>query len=260
MTIQTVGIVGYGYVGRAMHELFPEACIYDPHLSSSHTKEDINRRDMALVCVPTAMNKDGSCDVSLVTESIAWLTTPYILIKSTIPPGTTDALRAQYRKRIVFSPEYAGESAYWSPYNWKIIEEPFLILGGDRSDTVVILNCFKKKMGPTKRYFQVDARTAELAKYMENAFYATKVTFCNEFFEIARAFNVDYNEVRELFIVDPRINAMHTLVFEDNRGFGGKCFPKDVNGIVRAAENAGYEPKLLKQVLSSNERFKAHLN
>ncbi len=256
-----IAIIGYGYVGKALRELFPDALIFDPVYSESNSQKEINLKcNFAIISVPTAERPDGSCDISVVEKSIAWLKTPHILIKSTISPGTTAKLSKKYHKKIVFSPEYTGESKYWSPYNWKIIEEPFLILGGPRSETKYMLEIFKKKMGPVKHYFQTDSTTAELVKYMENSFYATKVTFCNEFFEIAKTFGVDYNELRELFIADPRLSPMHTLVFEDQRGFGGKCFPKDVNAIVKASTVAGYNPKLLREVLSSNKKFRGKSN
>ena len=250
-------IIGYGYVGKALGEMFPDALFFDPVNPASSRKQDINRQcDFAIIAVPTPMLPDGSCDTSIVESSVAWLRTPHILIKSTVPPGTIAKLSRKYRKKLVFSPEYTGESKYWSPYNWKIVEEPFLILGGPRTETGFMLNLFKKKMGPVKRYFQTDSTTAEMVKYMENAFYATKVTFCNEFFEIARVFGVDYNELRELFIADPRLSPMHTLVFEDKRGFDGKCFPKDLNAIVQAAAKKKYDAKLLREVLTSNVKFR----
>ena len=254
----TVGIVGHGYVGKAFHKFFTEAKVYDPAYPESNTKEDINKCDLAIVAVPTPMKKDGSCDTSIVEESIKWLKTPVILIKSTVVPGTTEMLKKKYKKRIVFSPEYVGESKYWTPYNSTIENEPFMVVGGDRKDTNYVLRFFKPKGGPMKRYLQTDATTAELTKYIENTFYAVKVTFCNEFFEIAKTFGVDYNELRELWTADPRLSPMHTLVFEDDRGFGGKCFPKDVNAIVKATEKAGYSPKLIKEVLATNKRFRGN--
>ena len=111
-------------------------------------------------------------------------------------------------------------------------------------------------MGPVKQYRQTDATTAEIVKYWENTFYALKVTFVNEMYEICKAFGVDFYEARDLWILDPRLNPMHTMVFEHNRGFGGKCFPKDVNALVQASKKAGYSPKLLETMLKVNEKFR----
>ncbi len=98
---------------------------------------------------------------------------------------------------------------------------------------------------------------AELCKYMENAFLAMKVTFCNEFYEIATRLGVDYDELRELWLLDPRIGKSHTFVFPDKRGYGGRCLPKDMRAIEAVARDAGYDATLLREVTASNERFAA---
>lgn len=256
-----IGIVGYGVVGQGMHTLIEKSfggAIYDP-AQGYDSKESINQCDLAIICVPTPMNKDGSCSTMIVEECIAWLKTPLILIKSTIPPGTTTKLRQKYGKKINFSPEYMGESSYFTPY-WKYPDptraetHTFVIVGGEEASE--ILNVFMKVMSVDTKYVAVTAEEAEMTKYMENAFFATKVTFCNEFFNIAKSYGVDYKKLRELWLLDSRINPNHTLVFEDDRGFGGKCFPKDVNGIVKASESVGYEPKLLKAVLEVNKEIR----
>src|SRR5207249_2446719 len=77
--------------------------------------------------------------------------------------------------------------------------------------------------------------------------------FCNEFFDIAEQLNVDYSELRELWVLDPRIGKSHTFVFPDKRGYGGKCLPKDLDAVIRTAEAGGYAPTLLKAVVSSND-------
>ena len=91
---------------------------------------------------------------------------------------------------------------------------------------------------------------------MENAFYATKVAFCNELYDICDAVNVDWNVVRELWLSDPRLHRMHTAVFKDKRGFGGKCLPKDTLALVQIAKKAGATSDLLEGVLSSNKKVR----
>src|SRR5205807_8423671 len=102
-----------------------------------------------------------------------------------------------------------------------------------------------------------DARTAEMTKYMENCFLALKVTFCNEFYDIARGMNVDYNELRELWLLDPRIGRSHTFVLPDDRGFGGKCLPKDVAAMVHTGTETGSRPTLLEAMLRANTAMRA---
>jgi len=257
-----VAIIGNGYVGKAYHKFFPNAVMYDRHLpNNGNNRSLINECDLAIVCVPTAMKDDGSCDTSIVEEVLGWLTTPLILIKSTIPPGTTKRLKEVTGKRICHSPEYVGEGGYFVPF-WlyphptEPIYHSFMIIGGDPKDREDILQFFYPVLGATKTYYQVDETTSELIKYMENAAIATKVTLCNEFYNIAKAFGVNYSQMREGFVLDKRQGDMFTIVYKNRRGFDGKCLPKDMNGIVNASLDAGYAPRFLVSVLENNERIK----
>ena len=92
---------------------------------------------------------------------------------------------------------------------------------------------------------------------MENSYLATKVVFCEEFFRICEAFGVDYNQVREGWLLDPRTEPSHTFVRKDgNPGFGGKCLPKDISAIISSSEKAGYSPDLLKAVQEYNKKIR----
>ncbi len=261
-----VAVIGYGYVGKAVAAFFEshfDVLIYDINMPlESASTEEINAADLAVICVPTPMRRDGTAGLSAIEGTLKWLTTPLILIKSTIPPGTTKRLSEKFGKKIAFSPEYIGEGHYHIPF-WKGYPDPtdmkkhdFVTIGGPKEITAPILSFFKSILGAEPRYMQTDSTTAELVKYMENSFLATKVTFCNEFFNMAEAFGVDYDELRELWLLDGRIGRSHTAVFRDKRGFGGKCLPKDVNAIVQASITAGYNPRLIKAVLESNDRIR----
>lgn len=256
-----VAIVGYGVVGRGMERLFRdrfEVVIYDP-AKGYGDRASVNESDLAVICVPTNQLPSGAADTSAVEQVASWIQTPLVLIKSTVPPGTTDALSARYGKQIHFSPEYMGESKYFTP-PWKYPDpadarsHAFCIIGGPQASDIAAF--FMKCMSVDTVYALVSNVEAELTKYMENAFFATKVTFCNEFARIAQAFGVDYKKLRETWLLDPRINRNHTLVFEDEPGYGGKCLPKDIAAIVSAAKGAGYVPTLLQAVIDANERIK----
>ena len=104
--------------------------------------------------------------------------------------------------------------------------------------------------------YQADAKSVEMAKYMENAFLATKVTFCNEMYDIAMALGADYNLAREIWIADPRIGASHTFVYEDNRGYGGSCLPKDIVSITAQGNKHGVNTTLLQSVIEKNSIYK----
>src|SRR5438270_5046903 len=87
---------------------------------------------------------------------------------------------------------------------------------------------------------------------MENCFLALKVAFCNEYYDIAQAMGVNYNELRELWLLDPRVGRSHTFVLPEKRGFDGKCLPKDVAALVQAAKAAGADPMLMEAVITAN--------
>lgn len=260
---ERIGIVGYGYVGKAMNSFFEThyyTTVYDTKLKFG-TPNQVNECDVAVVCVPTQQDKQtGRCDTSLVEEVISWLTTPLIIIKSTIEPGTTDRLKEKYPdKHIVFSPEYCGESSYWTPYEWHtdVKETPFFIFGGDPKDTQKAVELYYPITGPVKRYAQTTAKAAEVAKYMENVFYATKIVFCYEMEAICERSGLDYNAVREIWLMDPRINPMHTAVFAPNDfPYSGKCLPKDISALVTYAKDVlGYTPAFIEEVTKSNVRI-----
>jgi UDPglucose 6-dehydrogenase len=269
-----IALIGYGFVGKKIYNFFKDyfkdeinshIVVYDPFISDgdfgSCDKDDVNSADLAIVCVPTKRNEDGKADISIVEEVIKWIETPLILIKSTVPPGTTDMLAKKYNKRIAFSPEFVGESTYYHPFWDKMIEEPAIIIGSkDKKTSEDILDFFQPILGPTKTFAITNTKTAELTKYMENVFFATKVIFANEMKKIADAFGVSYYQLRELWALDPRVNKMHTSVFKGKLGFGGKCFPKDLSALIEASKEAGYKPEFLEEVQKSNARFRKENN
>lgn len=210
-------------------------------------------------CLATESATDGSCDTSIVEEVINWIESPLILIKSTVSPGTTERLQSTTGKRIVFSREYIGESTYDVSGSFPtMLASPFFTFGGKPTDTKQAVALFTVIGGPNKIYSQTDAMSAELAKYMENCFLATKVVFCYEFDQICEAFGRDYNEVRELWLlhVDPRINPSHTSIFPGNKDpYSRKCLPKDLKAISIASTLQGYVAEFLGAVAESNKRI-----
>lgn len=273
-------IAGYGYVGKAFYEFFKsykhyQVLVYDNSKEIQEkydfVKRDydiLNNVDLAVICVPTPSKDDGGVDISFVESVLANIKKQtLVLIKSTIPPNTTNILSKTYpHLRIVFSPEYIGESTYDLPYpydfNKEVIKTPYFIFGGDIKDTTEMVDIFSKIAGPVKEYIQTTSLNAEICKYMENSFFATKIIFCNEFNRICETFGADYNSVRELWLKDPRITKTHTAIYnkDDNLCFGGKCLPKDLSGIIKHSAKNGYEPKFLESVLNSNKRIREEEN
>jgi nucleotide sugar dehydrogenase len=255
-----VAIIGLGTVGRAMVALFEgraDLVLYDRADGKPYPVEDLSTCDFAMVCVDTPSAPDGSCDTSKVEQAIAELPCDRVLLRSSVPPGTTDRLAQQSGKQICFAPEYIGESAYLtSTWVGDAAAIPFFVIGGAPDARRWLLDRLVGVLGPYRVYFQCSAVEAELIKYMENAFFATKVAFVNEFAGISETMGADWHTVREGWLLDPRIGRSSSAHFPDNPGFGGKCLPKDLRAIVAAASSAGYEPTLLQSVIDANARHR----
>lgn len=258
---RSIGVVGLGRVGRSVSELFAASArivAFDRTDEAPYPTAELAGCDFALVCVDTPAGADGTADLDSVRNAIAAIPCERILLKSTVPPGTTAALRADTGKSICFWPEYVGESKYINPYfPSEIADVPFVIIGGEPADRRWFIDRLLPVLGPTKTYFQCSSTEAELIKYAENSYFATKITFVNEFRQICDHFGSDWHTVREGWLLDPRVEPMHTAAFEDDPGFGGKCLPKDLRAIVAAAAANGYRAALLAEVLASNDRLRA---
>jgi UDPglucose 6-dehydrogenase len=244
-----IGIVGYGVVGKALGRLFGYEAgkagveVYDKHLAGFNDpthRAAIQSCDLVFVAVPTPEKADGGCDVAAVEEVVAWVLPP-LCLKSTVPPGTVDRLVEQTGKRICFSPEYVGETP-WHP--WKGIESHgFVIVGGARPLCELVVRAYQGVLGPLARYAMTDAKAAELCKYMANTFLATKVAFVNQFYDLAEGLGVSFEALRELWLLDERVGRSHTIVTEE-RGYRGRCLPKDITAIIAAARPVGGAPLL----------------
>lgn len=270
--MKKIAIIGAnGYVGRAMSEMLEEKyelVKIDPSIKESDTFEHANECDLGIVCVPTQMDQKKDfpypCDTSIVEDVVAKLETPVILIKSTVTIGTTDYLKKKYKKRICMSPEYVGETKYFVPekfdYSKDMKKCPWIIVGGDPKDVDYVFDLFVPILGPCKDYYACTAKEAEVIKYMENTYFGVKVTFAQEMYDICQALKVDWYKVWQGWALDNRVEKMHTAVFPENRGFGGKCYPKDINALVRTAEDNGYKPIMLKAMLESNKEIRKKHN
>lgn len=278
-----VAIIGYGYVGKAMHKIFPDAMTFDTsaypsgHELSMKDHQDIINSEcgLAIICVPTPMQENWAgefkpVDTRIVEEVFRWLKTPLVLIKSTVPPGTTARLNERpYHVRqisggrtqvVCFSPEFVGEGKYQiTPWKYMDPTDPrtheFVIIGGPKHARDQVADYFVNKLGPEKTYYLVDAVEAEIIKYMENSWGAMKVIFAQEFYDLCQKLGASYHRVREGWALDNRVERMHTAVFVDDRGFSGKCYPKDLNGIVAKGNEIGVDMSLVKAVLRKNKSF-----
>lgn len=252
-----IGIVGYGHVGRAMHKLFQDAVLYDEPLVLG-TRIDINNCDAVFVCVPTPQRDDGNCDTSIVEEVLSWIEAPLIILRSTVRVGFTDEMMGKFHKEIVFQPEYYGETVA-HPFA-DLHDRTWLAFGGTKHGIHLAIKTYQTVINSNVRIYQADAKTVEMAKYMENAFLAMKVTFCNEMYDIANALGADYNLAREIWVADPRIGTSHTFVYDDNRGYGGSCLPKDMASLVAQSKERNVDCILLQSVIKKNNIYQGKRN
>jgi len=170
--------------------------------------------------------------------------------------GTTDYLAKKYGAKICMSPEYLGETV-GHPLN-EPKRDTFIILGGKPAVTKAFAELWTLATNSYTKIYQVSAKTAELCKLMENSFLATKVIFVNEFFDLAEAERIDYNVLREIWLADPRISRNHTYVFRHNRGFSGKCLPKDLNNLAYyfRTKNKKARARLIEFILKYNANLR----
>lgn len=238
----TVGIIGNGFVGESQAFAFSPTTdirIYDiDPLRATHTLEEAQDSDFTFVCVPTPMRKDGSQDISYIEAVFdrAVEGTIYI-IKSTILPGTTQQLQEKYPNlSIVFSPEFLTERTA----KLDMLTQARIIFGGDSELTKEVEKLFAQRF-MNRHFIHTDTTTAELIKYMNNTFFATKVSIMNEFKRLADALDADWDKALYGFAADHRIGDSHLHVpGPDGRmGYGGTCFPKDVNAIVTLGRELG---------------------
>lgn len=281
-------LIGYGWVGQFVHKYFTKADIWTPSRGlqlrttydvdgqsnytsfepfekdgikslkkgyNAATTED-EKWDVAFISVPTPMKPDGSCDTSMVEEAVKmWRDhVDLFVIRSTVEIGTTDYLREEYKVGVVMQPEYVGETL--GHPNIEVIRDPFIILGGLKHDTQKAAEAWSRVLHANCKIRQTTALTAELCKYMENSFLGIKVLFVNEFRQLAEQIGVDYLELREAWLDDPRIGRSHTLAYKQNPGFSGKCLPKDINAVVKAAKDAGSPLKLMEAALKINAEMR----
>jgi nucleotide sugar dehydrogenase len=237
-----VGIIGNGFVGGSQAYAFKpvsEVRIFDidPN-KSTHTLFEVLECDFVFICVPTPMKSSGSQDLSYIEFVFEQLTPgPIFIIKSTILPGTTSYLIQKYPNlNIVFNPEFLTEK------NAKldVLSQDRIVLGGDENLLDKVKELYNARFSD-QIFVCTDPTTAELIKYMNNTFLATKVSIMNEFKRLAEALEADWEKAVEGFSYDKRIGNSHLRVPgpDGKLGYGGTCFPKDVNALIQLGNLLG---------------------
>ncbi len=264
-----IGIVGNGFVGQAtqllkssninilIYDIDPDKC-----LPKNLQIQELSKCDLIFVCVPTPMNKDGSCYLNIVNQAInnlknvVDLNKTDIILRSTVPPGISHDLD------VFFMPEFLTEKNWKNDF--KNCSDWIFGLRQDNNNNNfknkvknLINYAYKEKCINYNNIHFVDSKEAETIKYFRNVFLAVKVSFCNEIESFCSKSNINYNTIKDLACLDSRITDSHTTVPgpDGKRGFGGTCFPKDINSLNFEMKKIGIKPKILEAVIKRNSEI-----
>lgn len=262
-----IGIIGQGFVGSAIREglkNFYEVRTYDideDRCNSTH-QEVCYKSDIIFVCVPTPMRKSGECDTRILESVVEKINNecqanpdrnkPILVIKSTVPPGTTENInKIATVLDVCFSPEFLTEANSFEDFK----NQSRIIIGGPRPATGKVKQMFRRAF-PIIPIVKTGTKTAEMVKYFTNCFLATKVTFANQMYEICNRTDIDYDKVCEYALYDMRIGKSHLAVPgpDGDRGFGGHCFPKDLAAMIAFGSQNKGDASFLQTVQDYNDK------
>jgi len=262
-----IGIIGQGFVGSAIKaglKNFYKIRTYDidrTKCDSTH-KQVCLESDIIFMCLPTPMRKDGSCDTRILELAVREVDLavyqhvhrPTIVIKSTVPPSTTERLNAMTSYcDVCFSPEFLTEANSFEDFK----NQSRIIIGGTGAKKVKQM--FRKPF-PDIPIVVTKSETAEMVKYFTNCFLATKVTFANQMYEICENTGIDYDKVCEYALYDDRIGKSHLAVPgpDGDRGFGGHCFPKDLAAMINFSDGKEVDNHFLASVEIYNNEIRTN--
>lgn len=264
----TIGIVGKGFVGGAMYENFKDVfnvLVWDTDESKRNVEsfeKFVQNSDIVFVCVPTPMKDSGECDTSIVESIVKEISTidrrKYVVIKSTVTPGTTERLSKDLSMTIGFNPEFLTEANAYNDFRF----QPLIVLGADDQGINAVLSQiyseFNTKVENAAYVVSRTTKEAELFKYLANSFLATKVIFANEFKLLCDKADVDYNRIAEIAVLDKRLGKTHWKVPgpDGKLGFGGSCFPKDTSALLHYSQELDSALWLLTEATYINDEIR----
>lgn len=260
-------LIGYGWVGQYCGKYFKDAWYTDhtgvlhpqanPNISVTTVnnlwKKGENQFDLGIISVPTPMNPEtGQCDTSIVEEVVEKYReiVDYFLIKSTVEIGTTDRLAEKYGVKIAMSPEYVGETL-----GHPLLEprrDAFQIFGGESETVSKIAEFWRRVLTASAPIMLCTAREAEIIKYCENLWIMQRVDYWNDVFDVCQTLGGEFTRVREGLVLDPRFSRTHSNVYPHNRGWSGKCLPKDMNALAYTMRKAGKTLGVIEHQIEKN--------
>ena len=259
--MRIVGVVGLGTVGGTLMRALNAATIptrgYDPYLGVGQP-ESFSDCSLIFLSVPTPPAPSGELETSAVWKAVRDIEAclvegAVIAIKSTVPPGTSDALGADFpRFDFASVPEFLVSNR-----PMETLTRPDRIVVGARTHHAAdAIADVMRRVAPGSPIVRLTPTEAELVKLASNAMLAAKVSMANELAMVSERFGVDWSNIQAAVGLDRRIQPDHLTVSAD-RGFSGGCFPKDLDGMIAAAHSKGYTAPLLEAVASFNRWVRA---
>lgn len=266
-----LGIIGNGFVGNAIaHAFIPrmEVKIYDkdPDKSFNTLDQVVNDSDVVFISVPTPMRTDGTIDLSIVESVFDDIdnakssdSKAVFVLKSTVVPGTTRRLKEKHSTlQIVFNPEFLTERHA----RFDFLNQSRIILGfetdlgeGQKNLAVNKVKDLYDCRFSGNNFITTNYETAEMIKYFNNLFFAVKVSFMNEMKLVAeKTGTINWEKAVRGLVSDGRVGDSHLQVPgpDGKKGFGGSCFPKDINAFITFADSIGLDLKVIKGAWQTN--------
>ena len=262
-----IGIIGQGFVGTAVRvglQKYFTILTYDKNGECSNTLEEVVERcKIIFLCLPTPMVKEtGKCYTGILEKVLDQINDisdekeyydneqRSIVIKSTIEPGTTEKFNKKYKYiQVVFNPEFLTERTAKLDF----LTQARIILGGTKRLTKRVAKIFEERFMHTY-IIETDTITAEMVKYMNNVFFASKVSIMNEMKMMCDAVGGNWEQALKGFASDQRIGDSHLHVPgpDGKMGFGGSCFPKDINAFISYANQLGVKVPTIEGAWETN--------
>jgi len=253
-----IGVIGYGMVGSAITQAFRDqrhsVAVYDIKILDSKIEDTIDS-DIIYVCVPTKQNSDGSCDLSIVEQTVEKLSTfefkGTVAIKSTVEPGTTSNLQAKYKDlTLAHVPEFLRERCGYQDFTEN---HNVLIVGTDHEKA--FLDVVNSHHPYPKNTIRVKSSESELAKYFSNSYKALRTVFSTSFGQMSEHLNVDYNNVLQAFLLEDVKSDAYLKYTSEFKGFGGSCLPKDVSALNHYCAKEKLDLDVFDFTLKQNDKF-----
>ena len=269
MNKKIIGIIGKGFVGSAVAHGFSNSTGYDSEIliydkdttkSLNDLEEVVSRSEIVFISVPTPSNPDGTINLKNLEECLFEINQTVketscdqaiYLIRSTVLPGTSRNMQEKFPSlKIVFNPEFLTERSAFFDF----ISQTRIILGGPKNYVKKVKELYQDRFSNTQNFIETTFESAELIKYTCNTFFATKVSFLNEIKILCDICGADWNIVRDGFLSDGRIGDSHSLVPgpDGKLGFGGSCFPKDIQALINFGNQNGVSLNVLEGAWKTN--------